>query len=613
MALENQKASYEVQITRTGDGAALGIQDFKNLDSAAASANETLTSTSGSLTKLRESSMLAREGMNGLNSAMVLAGGTRFTGLTEGVMVARDAFMGLRTAAMLTGESMLAVSGPLAAVVALVAVSVTEWKAHEMAIQANQTALNRLVATGNLWADVNKRAWQYSAEGLMTAEQRKEAFSAPTAQTANLRMNNMGFTAEQVAQFDKFQTLERQFYEETLGQYDKERAKAEDNYQRQLAQINDLAAKSRLITPEQTAQASGNVAAGYMNSMRAIQDKEDAAAAKAEAALDKQDAEAKIQLQKLVTADQRAELAEQKADEQAFHEESLGMVKDFNQQEKLYSLTSKEDKKTILATELQDRKDFDLEMYADYRMTLEQMQQADMQAQIKYQEGLNAIEKSEKLHVLTVGQMEAQAANNFASGFSSAFVSFVNGTKSAQQAFAEFAQSFLSSIAEMILQQEVLSVIKSAFFSGGGTAVSGGSGDAGGELKMAYGGMIMAAGGISGIGSLSTPTYFPKFNVVAGEAGTEALTVLARPRMMDIGGMRAVVGQAGNQTLAITSAAALAGGAGGVSGTAVIMIQPSPGYEASIVSNAIQGAVLKVTSDMGQNTALRQAAKQAVS
>ena len=82
--------------------------------------------------------------------------------------------------------------------------------------------------------------------------------------------------------------------------------------------------------------------------------------------------------------------------------------------------------------------------------------------------------------------------------------------------------------------------------------------------------------------------------------------------MMDIGGMQAVVGQAGNRTLAITDAGALAGSAG-ISGSAIIQIQPAPGYEALIVSNAIQGAVLKVTSDMGQNTPLRQAAKQAVS
>ena len=222
-----------------------------------------------------------------------------------------------------------------------------------------------------------------------------------------------------------------------------------------------------------------------------------------------------------------------------------------------------------------------------------------------YQEGLNACGKKEKIHLQTTGQMEVTAANNFASGFSNAFMSFIQGTKSAGEAFAEFAERFLASIAEMIMQQEVLNVIKSAFFGGGGVAVAG----------AADGGIFptMAASGISGVGALSTPTYFPKFNVVAGEAGTEALTVLARPRMMDIGGMNAVVGQAGSQTLAITNAAALAGAAGGVSGTAVIEIQPAAGYEASIVSSAILGAVVKVTSALGQNTALRQAAKQAVS
>lgn len=122
----------------------------------------------------------------------------------------------------------------------------------------------------------------------------------------------------------------------------------------------------------------------------------------------------------------------------------------------------------------------------------------------------------------------------------------------------------------------------------------------------------MAASGLAGVSSVSSPTYFPKFNVMAGEAGNEALTVLARPRFMDIGGIQAMVGKAGNNTMAITNASDLANKSG-PNGTIVVELRAAPGYEASIVQTAIQGAVVKVTSDMGQNTALRQAAKQAVS
>jgi hypothetical protein len=277
------------------------------------------------------------------------------------------------------------------------------------------------------------------------------------------------------------------------------------------------------------------------------------------------------------------------------------MIKQFNQEEKLYTLTSKDDKKTILDTELKDRLDFDANMMLDYRITLDQMAEMDNEARIKYQEGLNSIEKGEQLHVMTVHQMELHAAEEFASGFADAFVSFVQGTKSAEQAFGEFAASFVADVGKMIMEQEILNAINASGLLGGG-----------GIKTASTGGIfpIMAASGLSGVSSVSSPTYFPKFNVVAGEAGREMLTVLSRPRMMDIGGMQAVIGKAGNNTLAITNASDLANKSG-PNGTITVELRPAPGYEAGIVQTAIQGAVVKVTSDMGQHTPLRQAVKQA--
>jgi hypothetical protein len=119
-----------------------------------------------------------------------------------------------------------------------------------------------------------------------------------------------------------------------------------------------------------------------------------------------------------------------------------------------------------------------------------------------------------------------------------------------------------------------------------------------------------AANGLPGVDSVSRPTYFPRFNVVAGEAGREMLTVLARPRFMEVGGLEAVVGNAGPNRLAITNADALAGH--GVSGRAVIEVVPAPGYEARIVENAIEGATVKVTQEMGRNSRLRDATKKAI-
>lgn len=58
-----------------------------------------------------------------------------------------------------------------------------------------------------------------------------------------------------------------------------------------------------------------------------------------------------------------------------------------------------------------------------------------------------------------------QLADDFASGFTSAFSSFVQGTQSAMDAFRQFAANFLRQIAEMILQQMIFNAIRG--FMGG--------------------------------------------------------------------------------------------------------------------------------------------------
>lgn len=207
-----------------------------------------------------------------------------------------------------------------------------------------------------------------------------------------------------------------------------------------------------------------------------------------------------------------------------------------------------------------------------------------------------------KTHYTQLQQIQRATAEQFASGFSQAFVSFLDGTKSAKEAFQDFARSFLSSIAQMIMQQMILNAIKSVglFAANGGTFMA------------ASGGMyprFMAAGGMQGVQSVSSPTYFPKFNVVAGEAGREMLTVLARPRMMEVGGMQAVVGSAQGNRLAITSADALAQGGAAASGQIVIQVQGTPEFEARVVSNSVKGAVVQVANDMRQDTPISRGVK----
>jgi len=190
-----------------------------------------------------------------------------------------------------------------------------------------------------------------------------------------------------------------------------------------------------------------------------------------------------------------------------------------------------------------------------------------------------------------------QAANSFASGVADAMVSFATGTKTAKQAFLEFAKSFLEEIAKMIIEQEILNAIKAMSWLGSG----------GMTTADAAGGVHFAADGIQ---SVSSPTYFPKFNVLAGEAGMEMLTVLARPTLRSVGGMDAVVGNAGSKRLAITNAGDLENnGRGGAGGTIHIQIDHTPETQATIIQNSIKGAVSEVTHQLKRNTPLSASVK----
>jgi len=202
-----------------------------------------------------------------------------------------------------------------------------------------------------------------------------------------------------------------------------------------------------------------------------------------------------------------------------------------------------------------------------------------------------------------VQQLGQESVKMFSAGFANAFVEFASGTKKAGEAFRDFASSFLSSIAQMIMQQMIFNMIKNSSLGSWLGMANGGVAFA------ASGGMFprFAANGLAGVSSVSSPTYFPKFNVVAGEAGREMLTVLARPRMMEVGGMQAVVGSAQGRQLAITSANDLA--RGGAGGTILIQVMGTPDFEARLVSNSVKGAVVQVANDMRQDTPIARGVK----
>lgn len=100
-----------------------------------------------------------------------------------------------------------------------------------------------------------------------------------------------------------------------------------------------------------------------------------------------------------------------------------------------------------------------------------------------------------------------------------------------------------------------------------GKMVDAGAGFGSIGANMSAGGLppTFAAGGLEGVMRLDHAQYFPRFNVIAGEAGMEMMTVLSRPRPMAFGGVEAITGFAKGRELAVMSAggAAALASAGG--------------------------------------------------
>ena len=654
MSLENTVAKYEVTITRSGDGAAQAAQEFKNLDTTARQASDTADSASLSFKSLHESHLLGRDSLHALNGVMLIAGTERITVLREAVMSLHGGMNLLQGVAKVTGEGFAGMSAIMAVVTTFVLTGVEAFKAfkaEQMLVASNTEYMTDLLERQTkAWALIAK----YRDKGLMSSDDAVRlstqlgSGNAADIGKVERQMIGMGLTQYNVDRLEQLKTLQHQISEDTLSQYDKERAKAADLYSQRMQQIQSLAKENKLLAPGVQTAAEQSAGTAYSKSVNAITAKEIGEKQKAEiqaleddiTLFEQQGAKdragladqefnhrydsykkmvqegtmtedeltqhviaAEKQRQEGVLAEQRAAAAAQRQLEQERKSETDGMIRSFNQREQLATLQSKGSKKEILDQEYQDRLAFDAALYDDARITNEKLIELDQEAQIKYEQGLKAMEQKESLHTMTMLQMEQTVAQNFASGMAGAIVSFVDGTKTAQQAFEDFAKSFLEQIAQMIIQQEILNALKATLFGGGGTATASSGSPA-----------VYAADGLSGISSVSSPTYFPRFNVIAGEAGHEMLTVLARPRMMDIGGIQAVVGQAGRNTLAIANANQLAAaqGAGGAGGHMVIEIAHSDEAKANIIASSIQGAEIHITQRLTRQSPIRTAARQAV-
>lgn len=236
---------------------------------------------------------------------------------------------------------------------------------------------------------------------------------------------------------------------------------------------------------------------------------------------------------------------------------------------------------------------------------------------------LQALDKvntlSNKTFSDSVKNFSQSAAESFSGGLANAIVSFANGSKTASEAFTDFAIQFLTQTATMILQAIILKTVMAALgFADGGTSTT----SKGAAPVKAANGIIAAADGVAGVNTVDRPTFFPNHNVLAGEAGSEMLAVLARPATADFSGIRTIVGSAGPNRLAIMPEAGArrlaaggtsgepGGGGGQPGGLLHIQISHSESSKAEIVSASVERATIQVARDLSRDTPISKAARR---
>ena len=581
MNLENTTAKYTIQIVRDGAGIQEAATEFQQLDQVAGVVNGSLTrlrgSTAASQAALHEmhlSGRLVSQTFHEVNSVGMLLGMQMCPQLTMGAMAASSALHAMRGAAALTGAPLGLVGAALAGLTATVYAGISAWDLYKSKQQEVQT----VDALATQQVDLKKRllkdlmdlqeesrldpGWGQYYQDLLNEAKGAGELSARIREVATA-IRQLAPDRTQQKALDEIDKIINQLAVDTLAGFEKERAAARLTYEERKQQLLDLAGKAGMSPNAMIAQGR-EADTWYAAQLAQIQGRQT-------------------------------------------NEETQNRLKQFEEEITIQSLKSKNDRVAIAREEFAARVQFYHQLSETGAITEEQLVQLGNQALIKKLQAEARYTDQVKLHIMSIEEMEASAAEGFAGGMAHAFVEFASGTKSAGDAFKEFAVQFLEQVAEMILQMLILKAIQAAFFGGGGVSMA------------ARGGFYpsLAADGLEGVSSISSPTYFPKFNVIAGETGREMLTVLARPRMMDVGGFQAVVGQAGKSTLAVTNAGALqriaaGAGAGGAGGHLIIEVQCSPDAEARIISNSVTGAEVRITQRAQQNTPLRSAIKKAV-
>jgi hypothetical protein len=401
--------------------------------------------------------------------------------------------------------------------------------------------------------------------------------SAAKAQIAALNAE-----MERTAGLKLIEKLQEQMFTESLTGFDRERAAAAANFEERAAAIEKQSNMARLSEEEKAALEQQN--------LQTLQTNLDAIAYKEQQVADERTNAEAARMQKVEAFEREL---------QAIKDQSV--VAQLNDEEKLmFEVETNHQKRLAQIQELkfEDEDRYNKLMEKEHELYAVEQERAQ-------QEAANNSQQAKM-----IGQIENLVANNLANAV-------VDGAMKGKIAWREFARETMAEIAKLILKQLLLNAIAGiskgigAMFGGGGTATAD-----------AQGGMHLAASGYMGM--TGGPVVLPKFNVLAGEAGTEFLTVMAHPKHFDMNGVRGMVGSVGSERVAMMGAGSaqrlaaggMVGGSldggSGPSGTVQILISLAPGLKTQIVNEAVKVSVQQVTADMGSHTVLSEATKRLV-
>jgi hypothetical protein len=639
--MATQKVQYQVEIAKVGDGAIKAAAELQQVQVEAEKARVRLKAMSAeglavwqreaeraqvstmsaglALGTLGTTSSRVRDAIQGLGASARLIGFTVFPEATGAAVGLKAGYDAVRNSAAALGVGMSRLLGPIAIVGTTVYAGVEYWRMYKAQVEATGSALEAYVKTTQVQVSLEERLQALKKSGLIDPDRIKKLQAGAQSQKG----------VEIDAEESWAEWLGRQVYggerkKTVIGESDA-------HYQARIHRTALQAADDQKYVEQQRGgRQLHEQAAGVLDTFKAGGLSGEEAQVHATEAAYKN---ARKELQELgkqgvTVSGLLAELDTAEADRiRAIHDQKLAN----NQQEAMQELDAAAQRIEHESAQAEQIRSFRSQMIADslsdedrvrfanlntFQERMRQIQQLSLAEEISGQQELDLINaataaynrqdaeiKKAEFAASELGQISQQAAQQFSAGFSNAFLDFVSGTKSAGEAFKEFASSFLRQIAQMIMQTIILNAIKSTglFAAEGGTYFA------------AQGGVYPRMMAMGGVASVSQPTYFPRFNVVAGEAGPEMLTVLARPRMMQIGGVEAAVGNAGPQRLAITDAAALAGRSASGGGSAEVLIRLSPGLEGSITQNSIEGARVRIVRDMKEDSELSQTTRKLVS